>query len=516
MEPAGDQALKSPQEPTATIDLQPSGHEKKAHETQPQMSAEAKPSVEETDSPVEDVEHLNIGDSAGAQSTREPLPVLPCLPSTTSKQSTSGASGWGSWAASLLTNALQLDEEDDEVEPVTYQNTSPDDIVSAQPEVALPTEQTRIERGAAESEPEAAEGSGGDVDSSGQPGYGQYLSGISGWGSGWVTGALNTAKQQSVTAAEFLKRDLNEFATVVKKDTTDLATSTTKTLQTTLNVSDESVGKFKGDVSYLFGSVKSTLYSTTAQFYQLQGDEDGGVRNPVKMAGVTPTPENSLEGKLEALYRDPKTFTTTPADSEAFEAFCSAFKVDSVKSEISALLVEHTELRMLYSRLVPSEVSHMDFWSRLWFKRQLLENEAERKTELLSKVQTSLHGDLLDWGDEEEEEQEEEGKEKDVKQAAISQPPGNATKPKESDSSSNNDGWGEDDDDENEADELERNVRKAKEAEKVGGTTTDQSGQSRELSVHIDPSDDSLQHIESAPDSSTSDEWEKDFEDCRS
>ena len=76
---------------------------------------------------------------------------------------------------------------------------------------------------------------------------------------------------------------------------------------------------------------------------------------------------------------------------------------------------------------------------------------------------------------------------------------GNATKPKESDSSSNNDGWGEDDDDENEADELERNVRKAKEAEKVGGTTTDQSGQSRELSVHIDPSDDSLQHIESAP-----------------
>ena len=50
-----------------------------------------------------------------------------------------------------------------------------------------------------------------------------------------------------------------------------------------------------GDVSYLFGSVKSTLYSTTAQFYQLQGDEDGGVRNPVKMAGVTPTPENSLE-----------------------------------------------------------------------------------------------------------------------------------------------------------------------------------------------------------------------------
>ena len=49
-----------------------------------------------------------------------------------------------------------------------------------------------------------------------------------------------------MTAAEFLKRDLNEFATVVKKDTTDLATSTTKTLQTTLNVSDESVGKFKG------------------------------------------------------------------------------------------------------------------------------------------------------------------------------------------------------------------------------------------------------------------------------
>ena len=49
----------------------------------------------------------------------------------------------------------------------------------------------------------------------------------------------------------------------------------------------------------------------------------------------------------------------------------------------------------------------MDFWSRLWFKRQALESEAERKTELLSKVQTSLHGDLEDWGDDDEEDYEE-------------------------------------------------------------------------------------------------------------
>ncbi len=51
-------------------------------------------------------------------------------------------------------------------------------------------------------------------------------------------------------------------------------------------------------------------------------------------------------------------------------------------------------------------MSHADFWCRLWFKRQTLESEVERKSELLSKVQISLHGDLLDWGDDEDEEEE--------------------------------------------------------------------------------------------------------------
>ena len=45
-------------------------------------------------------------------------------------------------------------------------------------------------------------------------------------------------------------------------------------------------------------------------------------------------------------------------ETEAFEAFCATFKVDSMKNEISSLLISHSDVRILYSRLVPSQVRY--------------------------------------------------------------------------------------------------------------------------------------------------------------
>ncbi len=79
----------------------------------------------------------------------------------------------------------------------------------------------------------------------------------------------------------------------MKKDTSELANSTTKSLQTTLNVSDESMGKFKGDMSYFFGSVKSTLYNTTAHLYNV-GDEGYTSVNNSSESSHVPS-ENTFE-----------------------------------------------------------------------------------------------------------------------------------------------------------------------------------------------------------------------------
>jgi len=502
----GDQLLKYSGDAVETIKSEVVDNEKN-----PEQCPESQTSIqsESSGSHIDEIDsasgldlkssHQNSARVIEDSSQREPLPAIPCLPNPVSKGADwsggrGAGSGWGSWAASLLTNALQLDEEDDDAAPIISTKEG-GGIVSAQPEVALPTNRTRIERGDSGVSAGSEDNSPDHGSSDDTAGYGQYLSGLSGWGSGWMSGAINSAKLQSATAAEFLKRDLNEFANVVKKDTAVLANSTTKTLQTTLNVSDESVGKFKGDMSSLLGSVKSTLYTTTSQLYQMQGEEEENIhnrnsstRNKLK-SGAAPgvaSAENTLEGKLEALYRDPTTYTTPPTDSEAFAEFTSTFNADVLKSEISSLLVTHTEMRLLYAQLVPSQVSHVDFWSRLWFRRHTVESEAERKTELLSKVHTSLHGDLLDWGDDDEDEEEEEEEDNKAK-------------------------------DKGEQPQKDISQSEADEQSDASGQLSEdqQQMQSSSLSVHIHhtAADDT---VESPPDSCTSDEWEKDFEDCRS
>ena len=100
-----------------------------------------------------------------------------------------------------------------------------------------------------------------------------------------------------------------------------------------------------------------------------------------------------------------KLFLLLVLDTVEYEKYRSGFDVEAIKGDISNLLISQSEVRLFYSKLVPSQVSHADFWARLWFRRHAVEADFERKNEILSKVQTSLEGDLLDWGDDDDEEE---------------------------------------------------------------------------------------------------------------
>ena len=104
-------------------------------------------------------------------------------------QQTTGGGGWGSWAASILSNALQLDEEGDgPYTPVENKKDEPGRVIDSQPDFHLPSQNSAIERGATEEDPDGLE----TQSSSGA--YG--VSGLGSWGTSWVSGAFFSAKQQ--------------------------------------------------------------------------------------------------------------------------------------------------------------------------------------------------------------------------------------------------------------------------------------------------------------------------------
>ena len=143
--------------------------------------------IEEVDQ--SDVKTLNNGktDENVAKDESEAPSALPGL---CQMPQTKSGSGWGSWAASFLSTALQLDEEDDDpYTPVEKKKDDPGSVIHSQPEFDLPSQTSAIERGATEEEPNTAD------NEAGAGAYGS-ISGLGTWGSGWVSGAFTSAKQQ--------------------------------------------------------------------------------------------------------------------------------------------------------------------------------------------------------------------------------------------------------------------------------------------------------------------------------
>jgi len=79
----------------------------------------------------------------------------------------------------------------------------------------------------------------------------------------------------------------------------------------------------------------------------------------------------SRRGRVEALTNSTmqleETYSQPPSDTAAFEAWLYGFPIDQVVSKTDCLLEQHPELHPLHSKLVPTECSNEDFWSRYFF-----------------------------------------------------------------------------------------------------------------------------------------------------
>ncbi|CAF0838888.1 unnamed protein product [Didymodactylos carnosus] len=204
----------------------------------------------------------------------------------------------------------------------------------------------------------------------------------------WFNSVIQSAKEKSLHALEFVKNDINEFTTTVKSDTEKYVS------QATTVVKNQQVGDLglKKIVNRLSDVVQNT-----------------NLLNKTNTTDLSSTPDR-VQIELNKIQTDETVYLNDPVPYDLYEQWksnlASNSDIDSKKGEISQLLIDNPTIRSIYSRLVPAKTTHTDFWMRYFYRVYQIEEDEIRRLNNLKRAQQMINGDNrndeADWDEEED------------------------------------------------------------------------------------------------------------------
>ncbi|XP_054855452.1 BSD domain-containing protein 1 isoform X1 [Eublepharis macularius] len=221
-----------------------------------------------------------------------------------------------------------------------------------------------------------------------------------GWWRSWLQQSIQTVKDKSTEALEFMKRDLTEFTQVVQHDTACTIAATASVVKEKLATEGSSgaTEKVRKGLTNFLGVISDTFAPSPDKTI------DCDVITLMATPSGTTELYDSAKARLYSLQSDPATYCNEPdGPSELFEAWLSHFNLEEKKKEISELLGSSPSIRSLYTKMVPVAVSHSEFWQRYFYKVHQLEQEEVRREALKQRAEQSVHFEEPGWEEEEEE-----------------------------------------------------------------------------------------------------------------
>ncbi|BFZ16757.1 hypothetical protein BsWGS_19796 [Bradybaena similaris] len=205
----------------------------------------------------------------------------------------------------------------------------------------------------------------------------------------WLGGWVQTAKEKSSTALEMVKKDLAEFTCTIHRDT-ERAVEITKESLNTENTT-HATNRVKAGLTSFLDNISRALV--------IPPDDD---YIPVKVAPDGSGLYDRGKARLHAIQLDASTYMDPPdGPPEQYNKWLQSFEIDQHKGEISELLVSKVEVRALYTKLVPSEVSHAEFWQRYFYRVHKLDCDEARKLALMKRADEA-RGDSFSWDDDDD------------------------------------------------------------------------------------------------------------------
>lgn len=218
-----------------------------------------------------------------------------------------------------------------------------------------------------------------------------------GGSSSWWGNLVKNAKEKSQAALVLMKTDLAEFTNTMATDTTSLVNQASEQFPNALNL-----------MKPLFGN---------------DGDEDTDVvDNPNNAAQLLLHQQAKSSKKshlsvqeryvddLASMQELEQTYTTDPKTEviNEFNEWAETFDAETVKTDISELLIANSSMRLLYAQLVPQQVTNALFWARYFFKVNMLEEDHKKRLKLIARGSNDPatikdEDAALDWDDDNEE-----------------------------------------------------------------------------------------------------------------
>ncbi|XP_032900697.1 BSD domain-containing protein 1 isoform X2 [Amblyraja radiata] len=203
-------------------------------------------------------------------------------------------------------------------------------------------------------------------------------SGGSWWGS-WIQDGLQSVKEKSTEALEFMKRDLAEFSHVVQHDTACTIAATANAVKEKLSA-ETSTGagqQVKKGLSNILGVLSDTFAPPPDKTI------DCDVITLVATPSGTTELYDSTKARLYTLQADPATYCNEPdGPLELYDEWVAGFNLDERKGEISDLLVNSPSVRALYTNM-----------------------EESRRIALKQRAEQTSQSEELQWEEEEEEDE---------------------------------------------------------------------------------------------------------------
>ncbi|XP_068659666.1 uncharacterized protein [Aristolochia californica] len=231
-------------------------------------------------------------------------------------------------------------------------------------------------------------------------------------GGAWSFGGLIktiTAKSESVI--QTYRRDLEEFSSELKKETTILREAI-KDLPGSLEAGASVAQESLETVGQAIDELGSSVWRGTADIIThgkdallVDQDSDSSDVQNYGSSSRTAVRYSRFEAQVLALQADLSTYSEEPEDLDDFEKWKLEFSLDEKADEIDNLLFENGVLEEIYGKLVPGAIDHETFWLRYFYKVYKVQQIEDARANLVKRAISGEDEEELSWEVDEEEEE---------------------------------------------------------------------------------------------------------------
>ncbi|GAM22691.1 hypothetical protein SAMD00019534_058660 [Acytostelium subglobosum LB1] len=201
---------------------------------------------------------------------------------------------------------------------------------------------------------------------------------------------VETIKKTSDQMVNIYKEDLQEFSKSLYQDTTVVLQEQIETVKT--NLATTGLLPTAGQQSSSGGNSGNSGPSSSSSMFTTTSSSSGSTSN----TGTS----NSIKASTNKLLKSLSFFSSDPSNIEDYEQWCQTFgPLEAHNVQINTILSGDDTIKSLYTKYVPNEIPHQQFWLKYFYKQYKSQKEEERRQLLLQKVATNEED--VGWDDEE-------------------------------------------------------------------------------------------------------------------